>query len=256
VVTPRIAIIGSGFAGIGMAIQLEKAGFESVVIYERADDIGGTWRDNTYPGCACDIRSHLYSFSFEPNTEWTRMYPEQPEIQAYLRRVVDKHRLRSKIRFGCEITELRFDDKRGVWQLVVAGGGIDEVDIVISGTGPLSRPAFPDIDGMGDFAGTMFHSSQWRHDHDLTGEKVAVIGTGASAIQFVPEIAPAVGHTTVFQRTPPWVVPKEDRAYRPWEKRLFRWCPPARRAHRRGSTSRTNCSRSGSSARPTSSPGK
>ncbi len=230
--SPRIGIIGSGFAGIGMAIRLRQVGIESFTVYERADDIGGTWRDNTYPGCACDIRSHLYSFSFAPNSDWSRMHPEQAEIQDYLRRLVADHGLHGKIRFGSEVTELRFDDRRNVWLVGLAGSDSDEVDVIVPATGPLSRPAHPDIDGLGSFSGTLFHSSRWRHDHDLAGDRVAVVGTGASAIQFVPEIAPRAAHTTVFQRTAPWVVPKEDRAYRPWEKWLFRWVPPVRRAHR------------------------
>jgi cation diffusion facilitator CzcD-associated flavoprotein CzcO len=160
------------------------------------------------------------------------MYPDQREIQEYLHRVVARHGLRAKIRFGSEVTELRFDDRRNVWRVGLGGSDADEVDVIVSATGPLSRPAVPDIDGLGTFSGTMFHSAQWRHDHDLTGERIAVIGTGASAIQFVPEIAPRADHTTVFQRTAPWVVPKEDRAYRRWEKWAFRRVPLVRRAHR------------------------
>jgi cation diffusion facilitator CzcD-associated flavoprotein CzcO len=225
----RIGIVGSGFAGLCAAIRLQRAGFEDFTIFERAADIGGTWRDNTYPGCACDIPSNLYSFSFEPNPEWTRMYPQQGEIQAYLRRVVEKYALRGRIRFGLELAEARFDEAGGAWNLRFGDGSTERVDILIGATGPLSKPALPKIGGLDAFDGVAFHSAKWRHDVDLRGKRVAVIGTGASAIQFVPRIAPLAAQVHVFQRTPPWVLPHRDRAFGPRERRLYRALPFAQR---------------------------
>ena len=225
----RIGIVGSGFAGLCAAIRLQRAGFEDVTIFERAAGIGGTWRDNTYPGCACDIPSNLYSFSFEPNPEWTRMYPQQPEVHAYLLRVVEKYGLQGKIRFGKELAEARFDEAGGAWDLRFADGSGERVDILVGAMGPLSKPALPNIEGLAAFEGVAFHSSQWRHDLDLGGKRVAVIGTGASAIQIVPRIAPLAARLHVFQRTPPWVLPHRDRPFRPWERRLYRALPFAQR---------------------------
>lgn len=228
----RIAVVGSGFSGLAAAIKLREAGFEDVTIFERASEVGGTWRDNTYPGCACDIRSHLYSFSFYRNPNWTREYPPQPEIQAYLLDVVEHFSLRPSIEFDVEITEMRWHDERRVWELTTSTGDIREHDVVINATGPLSRPKLPRIPGLDTFAGTMFHSARWRHDHDLAGERVAVVGTGASSIQFVPEIAPAVGHLTVFQRTAPWVLPREDAPISERARRWYRRAPALTRIKR------------------------
>jgi len=225
----RIGIVGSGFAGLCAAIRLQQAGFEDFTIFERAADIGGTWRDNTYPGCACDIPSNLYSFSFEPNPEWTRMYPQQGEIHAYLLRVVEKYGLRRRIRFGKELAEARFDEAGGAWDLRFVDGSSERVDILIGATGPLSKPALPKIEGLAAFEGAAFHSAQWRHDVGLAGKRVAVIGTGASAIQFVPRIAPLAAQLHVFQRTPPWVLPHRDRSFGPRERRLYRALPFAQR---------------------------
>ena len=225
----RIGIIGSGFAGLCAAIRLRQSGFEDFLIFERAEDVGGTWRDNTYPGCACDIPSNLYSFSFERNPEWTRMYPLQAEIWTYLQRLVDKYALRDRIRFNAEVAEARYDEAASVWVVSIAGGGAETVDVLISATGPLSKPAFPRIAGMDSFEGAAFHSAQWRHDVELAGKRIAVIGTGASAIQIVPEIAPRAAKVHVFQRTPPWVLPRPDRAFAPWERRLYRMLPLAQR---------------------------
>jgi len=227
-----VVVIGAGFGGLGAGHALRKAGVDRFVILEAADAVGGTWRDNTYPGCACDIPSHLYSFSFAQNPQWSRSYPAQPEIEAYLERTTDDLALRPFVRFGCEVAELRWDDERALWRVLLADGSELEARSVISATGGLSRPAMPDIAGLDRFAGTVFHSARWRHDHDLTGERVGVIGTGASAIQFVPEIAPVAGHTTVFQRTAPWVLPRDDRPAPAWRQHLYAVVPFLQRLHR------------------------
>ncbi|MCD9623114.1 flavin-containing monooxygenase [Rhabdothermincola salaria] len=225
-------VIGAGFAGLGAAIELVAAGHDDVVVLEAADEVGGTWRDNTYPGCACDIPSHLYSFSFEPNPDWTRAYPRQPEIQAYLQRTTDRHDLRRRIRFATTVTEMVWDDHDGTWAVHTADGEVLVADVVLNGTGPLSQPHVPELPGLGDFEGTVFHSARWDHAHDLTGERVAVVGTGASAVQFVPEIAPVASLVTVFQRTAPWVVGREDRPVPGWKRRLYRRVPVLQRLHR------------------------
>jgi cation diffusion facilitator CzcD-associated flavoprotein CzcO len=225
----RIGIVGSGFAGLCAAIRLQRAGFDNFTLFERAADIGGTWRDNTYPGCACDIPSNLYSFSFEPSPQWTRMYPQQGEIHAYLLRVVEKYGLRGRIRFGKELAQACFDEAASAWDLRFADGSSERVDIFIGATGPLSKPELPKIEGLDAFEGIAFHSAQWRHDVDLAGKRVAVVGTGASAIQFVPRIAPLAAQLHVFQRTPPWILPHRDRAFGPRERRLYRALPFAQR---------------------------
>ena len=225
----RIGIVGSGFSGICAAIRLRQAGFKDITLYERAADLGGTWRDNTYPGCACDIPSNLYSFSFEPNPEWTRMYPQQAEIRAYLDRVSVRHGLRERIRFGKQLAEAEWDESAGHWRLRFFDGSSDTVEVLIGAIGPLSRPRMPALAGLESFDGAAFHSSQWRHDVDLAGKRVAVIGTGASAIQFVPLIARGAARLHIYQRTPPWVLPLRDRAFEPWERRLYRVMPFAQR---------------------------
>lgn len=223
--SPRVAILGAGFGGICMAIQLKLAGFHDFTLYEKADALGGTWRDNTYPGAACDVRSHLYSFSFEPNPDWSRAYASQPEILRYLEHCVDKYGLRPHLRFQSELESARFDASRGVWCLRTRGGQALEADIVVSGVGQLNRPYIPAIPGLESFDGTRFHSARWDHGHDLSGETVAVIGNGASAIQFIPQIAPKVGKLLIFQRSPNWVIAKGDRAMTRVEKALFRHLP-------------------------------
>ncbi len=229
---PRIAIIGAGFAGLGAAIQLRQAGFDDLVVFDRGAEVGGTWRDNTYPGCACDIRSHLYSFSFFRNPDWTSEYPRQPEIEAYLQHAADHFGLRPFLRLRTEVTELRWDEAARTWSVHTSDGDVETFDVVINGTGPLSRPQVPDVPGLDRFAGTWFHSARWDHDHRLKGERVGVIGTGASAIQFVPEIARRAERLTVFQRTPPWIVPRNDRSFSPAQRRRFRRYPVLTRLHR------------------------
>ncbi len=229
----RIAIVGTGFAGLGMAIRLRQAGIHDFVVLERATDVGGTWRDNHYPGCACDVPSHLYSFSFAPNPEWSNTYSPQPEIGAYLRNCADRYGVLPHVLFGADITEARWDEAEQRWHLTTPVGEVT-ADVVISGNGPLSEPHLPDLPGMERFAGTAFHSAAWDHGHDLAGRRVAVIGTGASAIQFVPEIQPQVERLTVFQRTAPWVVPHPGRPVTDREHRLYRRVPLAQKAVRAG----------------------
>ena len=208
-----IAILGAGFAGIGTAIRLKQAGIESFTIFERAGEIGGTWRDNTYPGAACDVPSHVYSLSFEPNPGWTRKFSASSEIQAYLLRLVEKWQLRAKLRLRTEIVEARFDEARGIWSLTTAAGEVHEARVVVSCVGGLVDPVTPDLKGLQSFGGEVFHTARWNHAYDLGGRRVAVIGTGASAVQVVPSIAPRVAKLSVFQRTPAWVVPKLDKGY-------------------------------------------
>lgn len=227
-----IAIIGAGFAGIGMGIQLKKAGIHSFTIFERAEEIGGTWRDNTYPGAACDVPSHVYSFSFEPNPNWSRTFAESGEIQDYLLAVVEKWGLRSHMRFGVEIVEARFDETDGAWTLTTSDDESVRARVVVSGVGGLVDPAPPDIKGIESFRGEIFHTARWNHEYDLTGKKVAVIGTGASAVQVVPSIAPQVEKLCVFQRTPAWVMPKRDKRYSEQARRLFARFPFVLRASR------------------------
>jgi cation diffusion facilitator CzcD-associated flavoprotein CzcO len=230
--TVPVAIIGAGFAGIGMAIRLKMAGIESFTMFERADEIGGTWRDNTYPGAACDVPSHVYSLSFEPHAGWARKFSPAEEIQAYLLRLVEKWQLRRQLRLRTEIVGARFDDARGLWTLATNGGETLTARVVVSGVGGLVDPAYPDIPGIERFAGEMFHTARWNHDYDLTRKKVAVIGTGASAVQVVPAIAPNVETLSVFQRTPAWVVPKNDKQYSRAVRRVYARLPLALRASR------------------------
>jgi cation diffusion facilitator CzcD-associated flavoprotein CzcO len=225
-------IIGSGFAGIGMAIKLRESGRHDFVILEKDDDLGGTWRDNTYPGCACDVPSPLYSFSFAPNPHWSRFFSPQEEIWEYLRRLARDHDLDRQIRFGAEVTSASFDETDGVWDVVVNGGETLRGKALVAGVGALHVPHIPEIPGLDTFEGTTFHSAQWRHDHDLTGRRVAVVGTGASAIQFVPQIQPQVEHLELFQRTPAWVVPKPDRAIDSKERHFYARHPFAQRVVR------------------------
>jgi cation diffusion facilitator CzcD-associated flavoprotein CzcO len=229
----RVGIIGAGFAGLGMAIRLRQAGIEDFVVWERDADVGGTWWANTYPGCQCDVPSHLYSFSFAPNPDWRRTYATQPEIEGYVRKLTGDFGLWPHIRLDCAVTDAAWDDERHVWRVQTEGGAYT-ADVLVAAPGPLSEPSIPDIPGLDTFEGTTFHTAAWNHDHDLTNRRVAVIGTGASAIQAVPEIQPQVEHLTVFQRTPPWVVPHGDRPINDWEREIFRRAPAVQRAIRTG----------------------
>jgi cation diffusion facilitator CzcD-associated flavoprotein CzcO len=220
-----VAIVGAGFAGIGMAMQLKKAGFDSFVLFERGNQVGGTWRDNTYPGCGCDVHSHLYSYSFELNPRWSLQFSKQPEILAYLQDCVQKHGLTPNLQLNTEIIKVVFSEKNGLYQISTQNGQTHWVRLLISALGPLNRPHIPALKGLEQFQGAMFHSADWRHEVDLTGKRIAVIGTGASAIQFVPELAKVAAKVSVFQRTPPYITPKYDGVIAEKTKALFKRFP-------------------------------
>jgi cation diffusion facilitator CzcD-associated flavoprotein CzcO len=222
---PRIVIVGSGFSGLCMGIRLKQAGIDTFTILEKAGALGGTWRDNDYPGAACDVQSHLYSFSFELNPRWSRMFAEQGEIRSYLEYCAEKYALVPHLRFNREVERTVFDEASSTWTVTLAGGEQMIADLLIIATGGLSRPAYPDIVGIQRFAGKIFHSARWDHSYDFAGKRVGVIGTGASSIQFVPQIAPRVQELAVFQRTPPWILPKPDRRISGREQRLYRLFP-------------------------------
>ncbi|MEI5099453.1 NAD(P)/FAD-dependent oxidoreductase [Streptomyces sp. PmtG] len=227
----RVAVIGSGFGGIGAAVRLRREGVTDFVVLERAGAVGGTWRDNSYPGCACDVPSHLYSFSFAPNPDWPRTFSGQEHIWDYLEGVADTFRLRPHIRLNTEVLRAGWDAERLLWKLETSRGRLT-ADVVVSATGPLSDPRTPDIPGLADFPGKVFHSARWDHAYDLRGKRVAMIGTGASAIQIVPEIQRDVRRLTLFQRTPPWVLPRADRAITGVERWLHRQLPFTTHARR------------------------
>ncbi|MGW2862250.1 flavin-containing monooxygenase [Streptomyces sp. NPDC001205] len=228
----RVAVIGSGFGGLGAAVRLRREGITDFVVLERAGSVGGTWRDNSYPGCACDVPSHLYSFSFAPNPDWPRTFSGQEHIRAYLEHVADVFRLRPHIRLDHEVTMMRWDAERLWWEIEVGNGTTLTADVVVSATGPLSDPKMPRIPGLASFPGKVFHSARWDHDYDLRGKRVAMVGTGASAIQIVPSIQPEVGRLTLFQRTPPWVMPRMDRPITAVERWLHRRLPVTGAARR------------------------
>ena len=213
--TPRVAIIGSGFGGLGMAARLRQAGIDTFTVFEKADSVGGTWRDNSYPGAACDVPSHLYSLSFVPNPAWTRKFPTQPEIRRYLDSIPARTGITDHIRLGTEVKALHYDDDTKSWHVTVTdlhtGTQTTETfDAVVAATGQLNRPHIPALDGLDSFEGPVFHSARWDHDLDLTGRHVGVVGIGASAIQFVPAIAEAAASLTLFQRSANYVAPKAD----------------------------------------------
>ncbi|MFC9436449.1 flavin-containing monooxygenase [Nocardia sp. NPDC057030] len=231
---PSVLIIGAGFGGIGMAIELRRNGFHDLTILERAADLGGVWRENTYPGAACDVPSPLYSFSFEPKPDWPQRYSGRAAIHAYLRGVAERNGVLDAIEFGADVTAAEFDDASGRWTVRTADGTARTADILISAVGQLSRPALPNLPGVDSFAGPAFHSAEWDHGVELAGKRVACIGTGASAIQYIPEIQPTVAHLTLFQRTPAWVIPKFDTDYSPIQHTLFARLPGALLAERFG----------------------
>ncbi|HEY6408491.1 MAG TPA: NAD(P)/FAD-dependent oxidoreductase [Ktedonobacteraceae bacterium] len=224
----RVAILGTGFSGLGMAIRLKQQGQEDFVVLEQAADIGGTWRDNTYPGCACDIPSHLYSFSFALHPDWSRAFSPQSEIQDYLRRCAERFGILPHIRWNCELRNASWNEDDQRWHITTTLGQLT-ADILILGNGPLSEPSLPSISGIERFEGVLFHSARWNHDYDLSGKRVAVIGTGASAIQFVPRIQSRVGHLSLFLRTPPWIIPRQDHPISTWQHTMFRFLPITQR---------------------------
>ncbi|HEY6395911.1 MAG TPA: NAD(P)/FAD-dependent oxidoreductase, partial [Solirubrobacteraceae bacterium] len=229
----RVAIVGSGFGGLGTAVSLKRSGVEDFMILERADDLGGTWRDNTYPGCQCDVPSTLYSFSFAPNPDWTRTFPLQDEIWRYLRRVADGFALGPHMRYGHELTAAAWDQARDRWDIETSGGRFT-AQVLVLAPGGLSEPAVAAVPGLEGFRGKVFHSATWDHGHDLRGQRVAVIGTGASSIQFTPRIQPQVAELQIYQRTAPWILPHPDRAVRSWERALWRAFPRSQRVWRAG----------------------
>ena len=223
--SPSIAIIGGGFAGLALGYYLKQAGIESFTIYEKTQDTGGVWRENTYPGAACDVPSHLYSFSFEPHYAWSCRYGKQSEILAYARHVAQKYQLRQHFRFGKEVSGAVYDAPRGRWRLQFGDGEVQEVELLVSAVGQLHRPAYPDLPGMQRFAGKAFHSARWDHSYNFGGKTVAVIGSGASAVQFVPELAKQAQRLHLFQRSPGWCIPKFDRAFNGFERWLLNTFP-------------------------------
>lgn len=226
------AIIGSGFAGICMGVGLSERQEDNFLIFETADDLGGTWRENTYPGCGCDVRSHLYSFSFFPKSDWTRSFSKQDEIWQYMKDCAKHFGLYPHFRFKEGIMEARWLPELSLWHLESTQGQSYYARFLVTGTGGLSIPNHPSIKGKENFTGKSFHSASWDHDFDLKGKKVCVIGTGASAVQFVPEIAPEAGNVTLFQRTPPWIMPKPDRDYGSFRKGLYKKLPFFRKLNR------------------------
>ncbi|MEV4282685.1 flavin-containing monooxygenase [Actinoplanes xinjiangensis] len=225
----RIVIIGAGFGGVATAVELLEAGFGDIVILEKADRVGGVWRDNTYPGCACDVPAPLYSFSFALNPDWSRRYPPHHEILAYLQRVADERGITPLVRFGAEVASADWD---GTWRITLTGGETITADVLIPAVGQLSRPSIPALPGAGTFTGVAVHTAHWTPDIPIDGKRIAVVGTGASAIQLVPAIAGKAAHITVFQRTAPWTVPKPDRRYGRIRRALSRRVPALMRLSR------------------------
>lgn len=233
---PRVAILGAGAGGLCAAIQLQLAGLDDFTIYEKSDGVGGTWRDNTYPGAACDVPSHLYSFSFASKSDWSRKFAGQPEILSYFESLVDEYGLAPRIRTGVEVADATWDEEALVWRLGLHGADGEreevEADVVVSGLGQLNRPYVPDLPGLDSFGGAVFHSARWDHDHDLRGERVGVIGIGASAIQFVPRVAEVARSVVLFQRSANYVAPRNDRPYPGWQRWMFQRFPAVQRAYR------------------------
>lgn len=227
----EVIIIGTGFSGLGLGVALKREGKRDFIMLERAHDVGGTWRDNTYPGAACDIQSHLYSYSFRPNPNWSRVYCTQPEIHDYLRETAKEEGLLSHIRFGCDMNRAVWEEDSQTWR-VETGNGTFRARSLVAASGHLSDPSYPDIPGLDSFEGQIFHSARWDHDAELAGKRVGLVGTGASSIQIVPELAGHASHLTVFQRTPPYIVPRRDYFYSPAEKGMFARFPETMQAIR------------------------
>ncbi len=230
--TQQVVIIGSGFGGLCMAIQLKKAGIDNFTVLEKAASVGGTWRDNDYPGAASDVQSHLYSYSFAPKSDWSRKFGPQAEIRAYLEDCAVKFGITPHLRFNCEVVAASFNDTLGLWEITTADGATILAQSIVAACGQLNRPATPKMNGIENFTGKVFHSARWEHDYDLTGKNVAVIGTGASAIQFVPQIVPKVKNLKLFQRSGAWVLAKPDREFHALEHKLFANVPLLGKAYR------------------------
>jgi cation diffusion facilitator CzcD-associated flavoprotein CzcO len=228
----QVGIIGAGFAGIIMALNLLRTGRKDFILFEREDSIGGTWRDNVYPGCACDVPSHLYSISSELNPRWSRLYANQPEILAYLNEVVEKHQLESYIRYGSDIVFSEFHANEGYWELRDRTGRVTNVNMLICGIGPFGRPKIPSFPGLDDYQGIQIHSAVWDKNCDLAGKKIGVVGSGASAIQLVPALAPEAAELTVFQRTAAWISPRNDQFIDPKTQAWFERHPAIQRGIR------------------------
>jgi cation diffusion facilitator CzcD-associated flavoprotein CzcO len=228
----RTVIIGAGFSGLGLALRLKESGEDSFIVLEREKDLGGSWRDNVYPGVQCDIQSHLYSYSFMPNPRWSRVYAPGPEIWAYMQDCARKGGVLDRMSYGNEVLSAVWNEDRGLWEIEAARGRY-EAEILIAASGHLSDPRYPDIEGIDGFAGEIFHSSRWDRNADLEGKRVGVLGTGASALQIIPEVAKVAGHLTVFQRSAPYVTPREDREYTETEKRMFERLPETAKNLRR-----------------------
>lgn len=228
-----VVIVGAGFSGLGMAVALKRAGLHDFVVVEKAPSLGGTWRDNSYPGCACDVPSNLYSYSFAPNPGWSQSFAPQPEILAYLERVADQEGLRPHLRLGQAFQGAAWDERAALWRVSTDRGELRGRALVL-GLGPLHHPRLPDWPGLAGFPGPVFHTARWDHGVELAGKRVAVVGTGGSAIQVVPALAPRVSRLVLFQRTPAWVIPRHDRAVPAWRKRLYQALPIVQQAHRAG----------------------
>jgi cyclohexanone monooxygenase len=227
----RVLVVGAGFGGLGLAIRLDGAGEHDFLVLDKGHDVGGTWRDNTYPGAACDVPSQLYSFSFAPNPSWSRSFSPQPEIQAYIQRTARESGVLDRFVFDTTVQEAAWDAEAARWRVRTTAGEVS-ADVLVTASGGLSEPRMPDIDGLADFGGEVFHSARWNHDYDLRGKRVAVIGTGASSIQIVPEVARQVERLDVYQRTAPWVMPRRDRDYSRLEKLGFRFVPGLQKLYR------------------------
>jgi cation diffusion facilitator CzcD-associated flavoprotein CzcO len=226
-----IAIVGGGLAGVGAAMMLKRAGYPNATVFEKADRVGGVWHHNTYPGAACDVPSHLYEYSFEPNPRWSRRFAPQAEIQAYVEGLAEKYGLTDRIRTGTEVHSATWNEQRAKWELATSGGAF-EADVLLTACGQLSVPKMARLPGLDDFAGPVFHTAEWRHDVELEGKRVGVVGTGCSAIQVVPAIQPKVAQVDVYQRSPGWTLPKMDFTYKERTQRLFERFPILQRADR------------------------
>ncbi|MGH3966710.1 MAG: flavin-containing monooxygenase, partial [Mycobacterium sp.] len=221
----RFVVVGAGMAGVLAAIKLREAGFSDVTVYEKAERLGGTWRENTYPGIACDVPSHLYTYTFAPNPEWSHAFAPGPEILAYFEHVANRYGVEDLIRYGNEVRRLEFDGNR--WRIQTSTGEHDEADVVIAATGVLHHPRYPDIEGLDDFAGAVFHSARWDHSVPLAGARVGVIGTGSSAVQITGALRDVVGELHLFQRTPQWILPVDNPATDAADRERYRANPEA-----------------------------